>query len=280
MTRCEDRPWLLLIDDNPELLEAAERVLSMRGFDVTTKADAWGAISIARELPFDVLVLGEHMSGIDGNALLRRLRESCPGLPVILLTAPGKVDQSTESSQAGVFECLPKPCDLENLVRVVRKAGEQVRRQNGCPPPGPERRPSVLLVNRVPEILSAVSVGLERSGVEVTPVHGPQEALALSGQKLFDVAVVDHGTPGMNGLELLRLLRVVQHSIEVIVLIDRASIPEAIEGIRRGAFDVLAKPVSVPDLVGKVREVFWRRRELTQKRLDEQVTKLLYGVYA
>ena len=254
-------------------------MLSMRGFDVTTTADPWGAISIVGELPFDVLVLDAHMPGIDGNALLRQLQASSPDLPVILLAACGKVGLGSESSQAEVFERLCKPCDLEDLTRVARKAAEQRRRQNGCPPPEPERRPKVLLVNRVPETLSAVSLALERSGVDVTPVRSPREALASSEQKLFDVAVVDQGIPGLNGLELLRLLRVVQHSTEVIMLVDGASMPDAIAGIRRGAFDVLAKPVSVPALVAKVREVFWRKRKLTQKRLEEQVTRLLYGVY-
>jgi DNA-binding NtrC family response regulator len=278
MKRHEDKIWLLLVDDEEEFLDATERALSRRGFDVTTAPNGWRAVSIAQQLSFDVAVLDVKMPGLDGIEVFRQLHVLFPELPVILLTGHGNVEQAFETSREGVFEYLAKPCDIEDLARIARIAAGQKRQQEGSSPPDPEVEITVLLVDDEQEYLSAVSTALRRRGFDVTPVESAQKALALTEEKLFDVALVDVRMPVMDGLDLLRGLKVVQPSMGVIMLTGRASIPEAIESMQRGAFDVLIKPVSVHVLVAKIREAFWRGKELAQERLDETVSKLLEGI--
>lgn len=75
----------------------------------------------------DVLITDVRMPGMDGLALLNRLSERCPELPVIVVTAYTDLENAVAAYQGGAFEYLPKPFDVDEAVELVRKAA----RQNG-----------------------------------------------------------------------------------------------------------------------------------------------------
>ena len=125
----EEKVFLLLVDDEQDFLEAIERALSNRGFEVATAACGVDAIECLRRSQPDVAVLDVKMPDIDGVQLFKRLHLVYPDLPVILLTGHGTVQQAFETSRDGVFEYLTKPCDVDELAAVARRAaGREARR--------------------------------------------------------------------------------------------------------------------------------------------------------
>jgi DNA-binding NtrC family response regulator len=238
---------VLLVDDDLDFLDATARALSRRGFEVTLAEDGTGAIESAQRKPFDVVVLDVRMPGMDGAEVFRQLKQSSPTLPVIMLTGHGTVQQAYEVSREGVFEYLTKPCDIDKLVKVARRAFEQTRLKSAVP--GSTR---VLLVDDDQEFTEALSITLGRRGFDVTARNRGEDAVALAGSERFDVAVVDLVMPEMDGLEVLKRIKRAQPGLEVLMLTGHPSVRQAIEGLADGAFDFLVKPPSIEALVAQL----------------------------
>jgi two-component system, NtrC family, response regulator AtoC len=122
MPATQEKISLLLVDDERDFLDAAAAALSRRGFDVDTARSGERAVEMMKQKCPDVIVLDVKMPGIDGVQLFHRLNLVYPDIPVILLTGHGTVQQAFETSKRGVFEYLTKPCDIDDLACVVRRA--------------------------------------------------------------------------------------------------------------------------------------------------------------
>jgi len=88
-------------------------------YDVVTASNGVQAASaLSRGLP-DLLVLEPQMKGLDGLAFLKRVRALDPSIPVIAVTGTQESRTAAEAMQAGVFACIPKPCDFVSLEHLV-----------------------------------------------------------------------------------------------------------------------------------------------------------------
>ncbi|MCB1841615.1 MAG: nitrogen regulation protein NR(I), partial [Halioglobus sp.] len=109
-----------------------ERALSQAGIANESFADADELLNtIAREQP-DVIISDIRMPGTDGLALLARIGEQYPELPVIITTAHSDLDSAVASYQQGAFEYLPKPFDLDEVVAITRRAIAHSREKRGA----------------------------------------------------------------------------------------------------------------------------------------------------
>lgn len=128
-----DRPLdgrrVLVVDDDPTLLEIAATYLSAAGGVVDTAADSVVALDLAARRPPDLVVLDRMIPGVDGLTVARRLRESS-AVPIIMLTALGEPEHRIQGLEAGADDYLAKPFSprelvlrAENLVRRAHPAG-------------------------------------------------------------------------------------------------------------------------------------------------------------
>jgi len=118
-------PSLLLVDDDEVFSETLARELGRHFSQVRTASSAArGLEEIAKAEP-DVLLLDLNLGDADGLDVLGRLRQSHPGLDVIILTAFGTVDAAVEAMRAGAFDFVTKPLKLEALVAAIRRAAER-----------------------------------------------------------------------------------------------------------------------------------------------------------
>lgn len=105
-----------------------------------------------------------------------------------------------------------------------------------------------------------------------TAVEG-SEALELAREKMFDVAVVDLQMPGIDGKELLRILKEKHKFIEVIILTGFATIESAVACTKMGAFGYLEKPYNFEALVEKIQEAYTaslkKRFEADEQRMKK-----------
>jgi DNA-binding NtrC family response regulator len=79
------------------------------------------------------------------------------------------------------------------------------------------------------------------------------------------VVILDMKMPEMDGIETLKEIKVRSPLTEVIILTGHGTVETAVSGLKSGAFDYLAKPIDVDDLISKAREAFDRRRQAEEK---------------
>jgi DNA-binding response OmpR family regulator len=106
---------VLLIDDDEKLGALLQQYLGGFGFKVTARITPEAGLRALREEPPDVVVLDVMLPGMDGFAVLRRIRETS-SLPVIMLTARGEVTDRIIGLESGADDYLPKPFEPRELV--------------------------------------------------------------------------------------------------------------------------------------------------------------------
>jgi|LGVD01.1.fsa_nt_gb DNA-binding NtrC family response regulator len=126
MTNAQSTPSqikLLVVDDEVDFLNTLSQRLESRDFQVTTASNGNQAIQEATG-EFDVAILDLKMPGMDGQELLKILKENHKFLEVIMLTGYASVDSAVECTKLGAFGYLEKPYDLEKLLAVLKDAYE------------------------------------------------------------------------------------------------------------------------------------------------------------
>ncbi len=114
----------------------------------------------------------------------------------------------------------------------------------------------VLLVDDEEQFLATTKVLLDKRGIETVTATSGVEALTILEERPIDVVILDVKMPGMNGVEVLRMIKQRGYPLEVILLTGHAAVDSAVEGLKLGAFDYVMKPCDIPDLVAKIREAF------------------------
>lgn len=107
---------ILLVEDDAETAGFVARGLREAGFTVEPAANGRDALYAATGGGFDLIVLDRMVPGLDGLSLLKSLRAAGLGVPVLMLTALGSVDDRVEGLRAGADDYLPKPFSFEELL--------------------------------------------------------------------------------------------------------------------------------------------------------------------
>ena len=130
-----------------------------------------------------------------------------------------------------------------------------------------EPRGSVLLVDDEDKILKTLGRALRDEGHDVTATTSPREAQRLLAERTFDLLVVDHRMPELTGLELIRELAASTPEGErpqVLMMTAHATVENAIEAMKLGAFDYLQKPFEVEELLVAAGRALAHQRLKTQ----------------
>jgi DNA-binding NtrC family response regulator len=115
---------LLVVDDEESLLESLARRLGIRDFDVTTASDGPKAIEAAKSGKFDLALLDLKMPGMNGQEVLRILKQNHKFLEIVILTGYPAVDTAVECTKLGAFDYLSKPCEMDVLLDTLKRAYE------------------------------------------------------------------------------------------------------------------------------------------------------------
>ena len=111
---------ILVVDDDPKMLSLMRRGLSFDGYAVELAADGEEALRSARESAPDLVVLDVMLPGLDGVEVCRRLRAGDPDLPILMLTAKGRVPDRVAGLDAGADDYLVKPFAFDELLARIR----------------------------------------------------------------------------------------------------------------------------------------------------------------
>jgi DNA-binding response OmpR family regulator len=113
-------PAVLIIEDEPGIVDFLRRGLEAEGFVVQSASDGAEGERRALSESFDAIVLDLMLPGRSGMEVLASLRAAKPGVPVIVLTARGEVSDRVAGLEAGAVDYLVKPFSLAELIARVR----------------------------------------------------------------------------------------------------------------------------------------------------------------
>lgn len=113
---------VLVVDDDAVVGKSFNRVLSSKGYIVTTAQNAHEALKQIREQEFDVVFTDIKMPGMDGVELAERVKSSRPWTPVVIITGFGTTENESRAKAAGVSDFMRKPLSPEMIEASAAKA--------------------------------------------------------------------------------------------------------------------------------------------------------------
>ncbi len=122
---------ILIVEDEPNIVESLSFILRRAGFDVDTVTDGAEALDRVRRQAFQALVLDIMLPGMNGLDVLKAIRsdQALSSLPVVVLTAKGQANDRRTAEALGASAFITKPFANADVVeRVTRLAGGAVRR--------------------------------------------------------------------------------------------------------------------------------------------------------
>jgi DNA-binding NtrC family response regulator len=123
-----DSPKALIVDDEPTICRACEKILSREGYGVKVAYTGKQALAILEQESFDILFTDLKMAEMGGMELLETIRMRFPDLVPVVITGYATIASAVETMKLGAFDYLPKPFTPDEMAAVAKKAWE--KRQN------------------------------------------------------------------------------------------------------------------------------------------------------
>ncbi|MFO0724548.1 MAG: sigma-54 dependent transcriptional regulator [Myxococcota bacterium] len=133
----EGRRTVLVADDELSLRKVLSATLKRDGYEVLTASDGEEALNILKKHSVDLVLTDLRMPKVDGMTLLRHVLAEHAGVPVVILTAHGTVDNAVEAMKLGAFDFVSKPFDQDELRLVIKKASATAALSTAEPEPNP-----------------------------------------------------------------------------------------------------------------------------------------------
>ena len=176
-----------VVDDDQSVRWVLEKALRQAGIESRSFERAEHLLDVIDDGPPDVLVTDVRMPGMNGIALLERLSEAHPALPIIVITAHSDLENAVAAYKGGAFEYLPKPFDIDEAVDLVRKAARESGSDGGAGDTAASQIPS--LIGQAPAMQEVFrSIG-RLSGSSMTVLITGESG---TGKELVARALHDH----------------------------------------------------------------------------------------
>ena len=115
-------PTVLIVDDEPSILQSLSGLLSDEGFEVTTASNGYEALKIVdRESP-DLVLLDIWMPGIDGIETLQEIKRDNPYVQVIIITGHGTIETAVKATKLGAFDFIEKPLSIDKVIVAINNS--------------------------------------------------------------------------------------------------------------------------------------------------------------
>jgi two-component system response regulator PilR (NtrC family) len=116
------KPVVLIVDDEPDLLELVSLTLGRMSLETRTAADLAGARNLLATQHFDLCLTDMRLPDGDGLDLVAWIQANCPATPIAVITAHGNVESAVRALKVGAFDFVSKPLDLGVLRKLVGTA--------------------------------------------------------------------------------------------------------------------------------------------------------------
>ena len=259
---------ILVIDDEEIICTLLKDTLTDAGYQVETVTNGIeGLEKLLKGEPFDILLTDIRMPKKDGMQVLKEAKNRVPDIITIIMTGYPNIDTIREASEYNAFDYITKPLDPDEICECIKRSIEvrKLSRELRVP----EKPPSILVVDDMQSALFLSEGILQDEGYHAEIAQNGLEVLERLKQKHFDIVVADLHMPGMDGIELLNNIKMLDIKTLVIIMTARPSIESAILSFRHGAYDYITKPID-PDTI-----IYTIQRGLEKRHIEVNTDKLL-----
>ena len=123
---------ILTIDDEENIRNGLADNFELEGYEVKKAASGKEGLALIAKGGIDLVITDLRMDGISGEEVVRRVTTENPGIPIIVLTGHGSIEDATKAIKSGAYDFLTKPLDLDHLNLIVKNAlrGKELANQN------------------------------------------------------------------------------------------------------------------------------------------------------
>jgi len=115
-------PSVLIVDDEPSILQSLNGLLSDEGFEVITASNGYEALKIIESDSPDLVLLDIWMPGIDGIETLIEIKKDNPFIQVIIITGHGTIETAVKATKIGAFDFIEKPLSIDKVIVAINNA--------------------------------------------------------------------------------------------------------------------------------------------------------------
>lgn len=255
---------ILVVDDNPSNLKLVCDVLECEQYEVERAADAEEALVKIENSSMDLILTDIGLPGMDGLGLTRLLKsqEKTKHIPVIALTAFAMKGDDLKAYEAGCDGYITKPVDTRQLVTQVR---EFLAKSEKIRPDTEPQRLKIMVVEDKPAHLKLLHMVLVHEGHKIFVAETAEAAFQAIQVDKPDVLLLDLALPGINGLELARLLKQNPNTVSIPIIAITA-FPDDFD--RQQALDAgcdayIVKPIDTR-VIGKMARSFVHEQSETE----------------
>ena len=237
---------ILIVDDEIDLLETLGDIFESKGYNVTMVEDGNKAIELLRRKYFDVVLMDLKMPGISGVDSFTEVKRLHPSAAIIMMTAGSVGENIKEALEAGVDAVVDKPFNVKKLVATIESILE---------------RPLILVVDdRVEDRETLRDILVDKKYRAFVAKDG-YEAIDIVRRSDFDVILLDIRMPGMDGMEVLEVVKEIKPDVGVVMMTGYSSEGLAGKSLKRGAYTCLYKPfLDMEKLLKVIEEVKEQRK--------------------
>jgi DNA-binding NtrC family response regulator len=133
----------------------------------------------------------------------------------------------------------------------------------------------VLIVDDEEDFVEALAERMSYRGIKVDIATTGEMGIEKAKEKSYDAIILDLAMPGMDGIEVQKILLETNPDLQIIFLTGHATLEKGIEAMKHGAVEFMEKPVDINTLLEKVGVAKTKKQEITEKKIDEKIKNIL-----
>jgi two-component system, NtrC family, nitrogen regulation response regulator NtrX len=115
-------PSILIVDDEPSILQSLAGLLIDEGFDVHTASNGYEALKTIESESPDLVLLDIWMPGLDGIDTLQEIKKNNPFIQVIIITGHGTIETAVKATKMGAYDLIEKPLSIDKIILAINNA--------------------------------------------------------------------------------------------------------------------------------------------------------------
>ena len=267
--RSPSRGTVLIVEDDPEVLEMLQLLFDADGHRTVVAADGHKALELAAQLSVLDLIIADYNlpKGLNGLETIARLQEQAHhAVPAIILTGDISTDSLREIAGHGCVH-LNKPVRAKELTGLAQRL---IAKPSSAPPVSTQQPPirpegveasTVFVVDDDRAIREVMRDLLHESGYAVELFGDGPAFLEAFRRGREGCLLVDALMPGMSGIELIERLKADGHRLPAIVITGNGAVPMAVQAMKAGAVDFIEKPVRPEELLASLERALDQTRD-------------------
>lgn len=247
-----NRRTILVVDDNPDILNVLKRHLELQGYYVLATTSGRHALNLARQHQPALITLDILLDDVEGFEILETLKKNPDTRDIPVVMASFLKDAAKESVELGAADYLVKPFDrsevletVQRLITVYDENGQHLTIE------------TILIADDDKDTVNWLKTELTAQDFKVLSAYNGEEALLLARDRQPDLILLDLKMPGLSGTDVIQALKqeVDTANIPIIVMTGH-TVERSGETIKMlGAKQLFTKPFSITELVAQIKDL-------------------------